>query len=190
MNENDFEKIDGMIARHVGVFADSIQHKLDIVVEGHQMLSEKIDHVEARLDKRMDCLEYKLVAVAAETSGNTAAIRDLAVETSGNTTAIQGLTAQTNDNTIAIRDLAVETRGNTTAIQGLTAQTNDNTTAIQGLTAQTNDNTIAIRDLAVETSGNTTAIRNLTHKVDAVAADLSAHRADTEAHPPVYRVKE
>jgi hypothetical protein len=106
MNENDFEKIDGMIGRHVGVFADSIQHKLDIVVEGHQMLSEKIDHVEARLDKRMDCLEHKLVAVAAETSGNTA------------------------------------------------------------------------------------AIQNLTHKVDAVAANLSAHRVDTEAHPPVYRVKE
>ena len=127
MNENDFEKIDGMIARHVGVFADSIQHKLDIVVEGHQMLSEKIDHVEARLDKRMDCLEHKLVAVAAETSGNTIAIRDLATETRANTTAIQVLTAETRGNAIAIRELA---------------------------------------------------------------ANLTAHRADTEAHPPVYRVKE
>jgi hypothetical protein len=28
------------------------------------------------------------------------------------------------------------------------------------------------------------------NKVDAVAADLSAHRKDTEAHGPVYRVKE
>ena len=127
MNENDFEKIDGMIARHVGVFADSIQHKLDIVVEGHQMLPEKIDHVEARLDKRMECLEHKLVAVAAETSGNTIAIRDLATETRANTTAIQVLTAETRGNTIAIRELA---------------------------------------------------------------ANLTAHRADTEAHPPVYRVKE
>jgi len=27
-------------------------------------------------------------------------------------------------------------------------------------------------------------------KVDAVATDLAAHRADTEAHGPVYRVKE
>jgi len=27
-------------------------------------------------------------------------------------------------------------------------------------------------------------------KVDAVAVDLSAHRKDTEAHGPVYRVKE
>ena len=30
----------------------------------------------------------------------------------------------------------------------------------------------------------------LNRKVDAVAADLSAHRADTESHHPVYRVKE
>jgi len=134
MNENDFEKIDSMIARHVGSFADSIQHKLDLVVEGHQMLSEKIDRVETRLDKRMDCLEHKLIAVAVETSSNTAAIRSLAVET--------------------------------------------------------NNNSDAIRSLSVETSGNTAAIRSLSVKIDAVAADLSAHRQDTEAHPTIYKVKE
>ena len=142
MNEHDFEKIDSMIARHVGTFTDSIQHKLDIVVEGHQMLSEKIDRVEMRLDKRMDCLEHKLVAVAAETNSNTVAIRDL--------------TAETRGNTVAIRDLA----------------------------AETNSNTIAIRDLTAETRGNTVAIRDLSAKLDGVAADLSAHRWDTEAHPP------
>lgn len=31
---------------------------------------------------------------------------------------------------------------------------------------------------------------NLTKKIDLVVADLSAHRADTEAHHGVYRVKE
>jgi len=30
----------------------------------------------------------------------------------------------------------------------------------------------------------------LTQKIDAVAADLTAHRRDTEAHPSVYKVKE
>ena len=30
----------------------------------------------------------------------------------------------------------------------------------------------------------------LTQKIDAVAADLTAHRRDTEAHPSVYEVKE
>ena len=63
------------------------------------MLSEKIDRVEIRLDKRMDCLEYKLVAVAAETNGNTIAIRDL-------THKVDSVAAETNGNTIAIRDLS------------------------------------------------------------------------------------
>jgi hypothetical protein len=30
----------------------------------------------------------------------------------------------------------------------------------------------------------------LENKLDAVAADLSAHRQDTEAHPTIYKVKE
>ena len=33
-------------------------------------------------------------------------------------------------------------------------------------------------------------IDTLNEKIDSVAADLKAHRADTEAHPGVYRVKE
>jgi chromosome segregation ATPase len=148
MNKNDFEKIDSIIASHVGSFADSIQHKLDMVVDGHQMLSEKIDRVEERLDKRMDCLEHKLIAVAAETSCNTTAIRDLATETSSNTD--------------AIKRLAMETSANTAAIKGL----------------------------AVETSNNTDAIRKLDAKLDVVAADITAHRRDTEAHPTIYKVKE
>jgi hypothetical protein len=32
--------------------------------------------------------------------------------------------------------------------------------------------------------------KSLTQKIDAVAADLKAHRTDTEAHSPVFRVKE
>ena len=176
MNKNDFEKIDSIIASHVGSFADSIQHKLDIVVEGHQMLSEKIDRVEERLDKRMDCLEHKLVAVAAETSCNTTAIRDLATETSSNTDAIKRLATETSSNTDAIKRLATET--------------SSNTDAIKRLAMETSANTAAIKDLAVETSGNTVAIRKLDVKLDVVAADLSAHRRDTEAHPTIYKVKE
>jgi hypothetical protein len=45
MMENDLEKIDGMIARRAGNFADSIQRKLALVVEGRQMLSETINRM-------------------------------------------------------------------------------------------------------------------------------------------------
>jgi len=44
---------------------------------------------------------------------------------------------------------------------------------------------IGFVDFKLETMNET-----MNEKIDAVAANLSAHRADTETHPPVYRVKE
>ena len=80
MNEKDFEKIDSMIARHIGVFAESVNHKFDILVEGHQMLSEKIDRVEARLDARIDCVVKKLDAAAAQGEATAAKLDALAAD--------------------------------------------------------------------------------------------------------------
>jgi len=60
------EEIKAEFRHQIGIQSEHFQHKLDIVVEGHQMLSEKIDRVEERQDKRMDCLEHKLDNVAAE----------------------------------------------------------------------------------------------------------------------------
>ncbi|MBA4397017.1 MAG: hypothetical protein C0394_06515 [Syntrophus sp. (in: bacteria)] len=77
MTEEDLEKIDSMIARRVGTFADFMQHMFDLLVEGQQMLSEKIDRVKTDLGHRIDCVEHKLDAVAAETHGNTEAVRGL-----------------------------------------------------------------------------------------------------------------
>jgi len=93
--------------RHqLGVQSENFQHKLDLVVEGHQMLSEKIDRVEADLGKRSGCVENKLVSVIVELS-------------------------------------EVKTKG-----------------------------------------------EYIASKVDSVAADLTAHRRDTEAHKALYQVKE
>lgn len=72
MTEKDFEKIDSLIARRVGTFADSIQHKLDLVVEGQQMLSEKIDRVKTDLEHRIECVEHKLDTVAVDLSAHRA----------------------------------------------------------------------------------------------------------------------
>jgi predicted nucleic acid-binding Zn-ribbon protein len=119
MTEKDSENVDSKIARHIGTFAESIQHKLDLIVEGQQMLSEKIDRSNTDLAQRIDCVKHKLDAVAAETQGNTDAIRGLnvrfdtlAAETRGNTEAIRGLN-------VRFDTLAEETRGNTEAIRGL-----------------------------------------------------------------------
>ncbi len=107
MDSDDFKKIEemfkhqigimsqdfqGKIEHQMGIMSEDFQHKLDIVVEGHLMLGDKLDRVEASLGGRLDRVESRLDRVES--------------------------------------------------------------------------------------------------KVDAVAADLAAHRKDTEAHGPVYRVKE
>ncbi len=43
MNGDDFKKIEEMFKHHVGMMTEDFQHKMDIVVEGHQMLNDKID---------------------------------------------------------------------------------------------------------------------------------------------------
>ncbi len=68
MNCADFKKIDVMFKHHVGIIAEDFQHKMDIVVEGHQMLAEKID----RLEVRMDRLETKVDGVAIDLAAHRA----------------------------------------------------------------------------------------------------------------------
>lgn len=82
METDDFKKIEDMFKHHVGMMTEDFQHKLDIVVEGHQMLGEKIDRVEDRLERvevrldrvevRLDRVEGKVDAMAADLSAHRA----------------------------------------------------------------------------------------------------------------------
>jgi len=75
METDDFKKIEDMFKHHVGMMTEDFQHKLDIVVEGHQMLGEKIDRVENRLDRvevGLKRVEGKVDAVAADLSAHRA----------------------------------------------------------------------------------------------------------------------
>ena len=107
MNGEDFKRLEQVIVnfneevktefRHqIGIQSEHVQHKLDIVVEGHEVLRKEIRDTREELCEKIKLVDFKL-----ETMNET-----------------------------------------------------------------------------------------LNEKIDAVAANLSAHRADTEAHPPVYRVKE
>ena len=80
-----------LISRHVGTFADSIQHKLDLVVEGHQMLSEKIDRVEEGLNGRIDCVVRKLDAVAAQGSATAVRLETVSAKIDGKRSQRYGL---------------------------------------------------------------------------------------------------
>jgi hypothetical protein len=82
MEDDDFKKIEDMFRHHMGIMSEDFQHKLDIVVEGHQMLGEKIDRVEDRLERvevrldrvevRLDRVEGKVDALAADLSSHRA----------------------------------------------------------------------------------------------------------------------
>ena len=67
--------------RHqLGIQSEAFQHKLDLVVEGHQMLSEKLDRVEERLDSRIDCVVKKLDAVTAQGDATAAKLDAIAAD--------------------------------------------------------------------------------------------------------------
>ena len=75
MEDDDFKKIEDIFRHHMGIMSEDFQHKLDIVVEGHQMLGEKIDRVEDRLERvevRLDRVEGKVDALAADLSSHRA----------------------------------------------------------------------------------------------------------------------
>jgi hypothetical protein len=54
MDADDFKSIEEMFKHHVGIMSEVVHHKLDIIVEGHQMLSDKIDRFETRLCGKID----------------------------------------------------------------------------------------------------------------------------------------
>ena len=96
MTEEDLKKVEGLMSFHFGNMSGDFQKNIDLVVEGQQMLAERMERMEERLDKRIEQVDKRLNTVEA----------------------------------------------------------------------------------------------NLIEKIDAVAADLTAHRRGTEAHPKSWRVRE
>ena len=114
-----------MEKEHLQVILESIDSKLDLVLEGHAALDQKIDRKFDQLSERID------------------------------------------ENTFMIQTLNKKIDG---VEDKLTKKIDDV------------EETLTKKIDGVEVS--------LTNKIDGVAADLKAHRADTEAHHGVYRVKE
>ena len=65
MTEDDLKKIEGMLSFHFGNMSADFQGKIDLVVEGQQMLAERMDRMEERLVRRTDQVEKRLEMVEA-----------------------------------------------------------------------------------------------------------------------------
>ena len=72
MNGKDIKKIEEVFKHHIGILSEDFQHKLDIVAEGNQMLSEKLDRVESHLEQRIDRVEQKIDSVATDLAAHRA----------------------------------------------------------------------------------------------------------------------
>jgi cytochrome c556 len=64
------ERFEQTVKHQMGVLSEDFQHKLDIVVEGHQMLSEKIDRVEANLSRQIESVATELSSHRADTEAH------------------------------------------------------------------------------------------------------------------------
>lgn len=84
-------------------------------------------------------------------------------------------------------ELRTEVNGLRAGQDDLRAEVNEFRAGQEDLRADVNDLRAGQEDLRKELRATRL---ELTGKIDAVAADLAAHRADTEAHHGVYRVRE
>ena len=70
MDEKFLRQIDEMMARRIGTLENSFGDKLDLLVDGQQMLSERMDRLEVRLDERIDGVEQRIDGIAADVSAH------------------------------------------------------------------------------------------------------------------------
>jgi len=73
MNDKDMNTMESMFQRYIGVLSEDLQGKLDLVVEGHAVLDQKIDQKFDQLNEKIehntfliDTLNGKIDAVAAD----------------------------------------------------------------------------------------------------------------------------
>ena len=64
------QEINEDFKHHVGILSEDFSGKLQLVAEGHQMLSEKLDRVEERLEKKIEAVAVDLTAHRADTEGH------------------------------------------------------------------------------------------------------------------------
>jgi hypothetical protein len=77
MDEKDLNAIESLLEkqttkfqRYLGIVEENFQHKLDLVVEGQQMLAERMDRMEVELKQEISKVDQRVTAVAADLSAH------------------------------------------------------------------------------------------------------------------------
>ena len=79
MDENDrrfiemlFTKQTEQFQQYLGVITENFDHKLGLIAEGHQMLAEKLDRIEARIGAAESNFSKKIDGMAADLAAHWA----------------------------------------------------------------------------------------------------------------------
>jgi hypothetical protein len=68
--EELFVKQTEQFQQYIGIMAENFDHKLAIVAEGHQMISEKLERVESNLGLKIDKISAEVTAHRADTEAH------------------------------------------------------------------------------------------------------------------------
>ena len=68
--ETLFEKQTAQFQGYLGIVEENFQHKLDLVVEGQQMLAERMDRLGVELKQEIRKVDQRVTSVAAEISAH------------------------------------------------------------------------------------------------------------------------
>jgi hypothetical protein len=73
MDEKDFKRIEQLFAKqseefqcHIGTLSEDFQHKLDLVVEGQQMLAEKLEATRVEFKEEIRKVDQRVTGIAAD----------------------------------------------------------------------------------------------------------------------------
>jgi len=72
MTEDDFKKMEKMMAHQVGIAMEDAQHKFEILAEGQQMLSEQMQRMGGELRDEIRKVDERVTHVAADLSAHRA----------------------------------------------------------------------------------------------------------------------
>ena len=77
MDEKDLIAIETLLEKqtaqfqgYLGIVEENFQHRLDLVVEGQQMLAERMDRMEIELKQEIRKVDQRVTAVAADISAH------------------------------------------------------------------------------------------------------------------------
>jgi hypothetical protein len=68
MDEGDLKKIEMMFKHQIGIPLKDVQHKLDVVVEGHGLLAEKFENTGDELKEEIQKVNQRLTLAEANLS--------------------------------------------------------------------------------------------------------------------------